>query len=147
MPLTAGVNHVAFVTQDLDRFIAFFVEVFEATISADLTEGPVRHALVDVGGGMTLHPFEIQGRPADPVDGEMFQRGRLDHVALDVRDEETFEVLRRRLSDHGASDGVATDFGVVRTTAFTDPDGGWWEIAHWKSGEPLPLDAAIVEQL
>jgi catechol 2,3-dioxygenase-like lactoylglutathione lyase family enzyme len=147
MPLTAGVNHVALTTEDLERFIDFFVAAFEATVSANLAEGPVRHALIDVGGGMTLHPFQIEGRPADPVDGEMFQRGRLDHVALEVGDEATFEMLRRRLTELGASDGVATDFGMVRTTAFTDPDGGWWEIAHWKSGEPLPLDAATVEQL
>lgn len=145
MPLTSGINHVALVTQDIDRFIEFFASVFDAEVRAAMTEGPVRHALIDVGGGTTLHPFELSGRPADPVDQDMFGRGRLDHVALNVDETETFEMLRRRLVERTASDGVATDFGVVRTVAFKDPDGGWYEIAHWKAGEPVPLEHAIVE--
>jgi catechol 2,3-dioxygenase-like lactoylglutathione lyase family enzyme len=83
-------------------------------------------------------------RPPDEA-GEAFQRGHLDHVALDVDDIDTFEELRHRLVDCGASDGTATDFGMVRTVAFRDPDGWWGEIAHWKDGEPLPLDEAAVE--
>lgn len=145
MALTSGINHIALVTQDLDRFIEFYVSVFEAEVTVDLTEGPVRHALVDVGAGTTLHPFQISGRPPDAVESEMFKRGRLDHVALNVEDAAVFEELRRRLVEREATDGVATDFGVVRTVAFTDPDGGWCEIAHWKPGDPLRLDQAVVE--
>lgn len=146
MPLTSGINHVASVTADLDRLVEFYERVFEAEVRAEVEEGPVRHALIDLGGGMTLHPFQIAGRPPDEA-AEMFQRGHLDHVALNVDNVGTFEVLRRRLVDCGASDGTATDFGMVRTVAYRDPDGWWGEIAHWKGGEPLPLDEAIVEEL
>lgn len=144
MPLTSGINHVASVTSDLDRFIDFYTSVFEAEVRVDLVEGPVRHALIDVGGGTTLHPFQFDGRTADGPHGDMFERGHLDHVSLDVADEETFSLLRERLVESGASDGTMTDFGVVRTVAFRDPDGWWGEIAIWSDGEPLPLDRAVV---
>lgn len=121
--------------------------VFGASVFAELTEGPVRHALIDLGGGMALHPFEFTGRPTDAPYGEMFQRGHLDHVSLNVPDEETFDVLRRRLVERGASDGDSRDFGAVRTVAFPDPDGWWGEIAIWTGGDPVPLDQAVTTTL
>jgi catechol 2,3-dioxygenase-like lactoylglutathione lyase family enzyme len=144
MPLTSGINHVALVTADLDRLLDFYTSVFEAEVRVELVEGPVRHALIDVGGGTTLHPFEFSGRPADGPFGEMFERGHLDHVSLNVSDEDTFALLRQRLVDCDASDGTMTDFGVVRTVAYRDPDGWWGEIAIWSDGEPLPLEQAVV---
>lgn len=144
MPMTSGINHVALVTADLDRFVGFYTSVFDGQVFAELSEGPVRHALIDLGGGMALHPFEFAGRPADGPFGEMFERGHLDHVSLNVADEETFQLLRRRLVECGASDGTMTDFGAVRTVAYRDPDGWWGEIAIWTGGEPVPLDEAEV---
>jgi hypothetical protein len=67
----------------------------------------------------------------------MFDRGHLDHVALNVGDYETFEMLRRRLVAAGVTDGMVTDFGNVRTIWFRDPDGGEGEIAQWQRGAPL----------
>jgi len=146
MALTSGANHVALVTDDLDRLIEFYASVFEADVFADMTEGPVRHALIDLGAGMALHPFEFAGRATDGPYGEMFERGHVDHVALNVTDELTFGQLRRRLVEVGASDGTMTDFGAVRTVSFRDPDGWWGEIAIWSDGEPRPLDRAVVTE-
>ncbi|MGA9277169.1 VOC family protein [Ilumatobacter sp.] len=147
MPLTTGINHLALVTADLDRLIEFYRSVFEANVFAQLAEGPVRHALIDIGSGMALHPFEFSGQPSEGPYGEMFQRGHLDHVSLNVPDEATFGMLRKRLVEQGASDGTMADFGAVRTVAFRDPDGWWGEIAIWTGGEPLPLDQAVVTPL
>lgn len=144
MPLTSGINHVALVTDDLDRFVGFYRSVFGAEVFAELTEGPVRHAMIDLGGGTALHPFQFEGRPPDGPYGEMFDRGHLDHLALDVDDPDTFERLRSRLVEEGATDGTTTDFGLVRTVAYRDPDGWWCEIALWTGGEPLPLEEATV---
>ena len=73
----------------------------------------------------------------------MFQRGRIDHFALNVADAETFERLRSDLVQRGASDGTVTDFGVIRVLSFTDPDGHTLELAHWVGGEdPSQIDAA-----
>lgn len=37
----------------------------------------------------------------------------------------------------GASDGLATDFGMHRVVMFRDPDGFEAEIALWTEGTPL----------
>jgi hypothetical protein len=64
----------------------------------------------------------------------MFQRGRIDHFALNAADPETFEELRTKLLVRGSTDGTVTDFGVMRVLTFTDPDGHPVELAHWVGG-------------
>jgi hypothetical protein len=75
----------------------------------------------------------------------MFGRGHLDHIALDVADREQFEMLRQRLVAIGASNGLATDFGMLRAVVFKDPDGLEAEIALWTDGTPLRYEEAIRE--
>jgi hypothetical protein len=71
----------------------------------------------------------------------MFQRGRIDHFALNVADEQTFDRLRTELIARACSDGTVTDFGVMRVLSFTDPDGHLLELAHWVGGtDPGDLD-------
>lgn len=146
MALTSGCNHVAIVTEDVDRFVAFYTEVFEATVRWDLEDGPVRHVLLDLGNGFVLHPFEFAGgNPHSRGSAVMFDRGHIDHLALDVADADIFEELRRRLVERGATDGAVTDFGPTRNVWFTDPDGHGSEIALWVDGEPRTFDERIVE--
>jgi catechol 2,3-dioxygenase-like lactoylglutathione lyase family enzyme len=145
MQRLGGVNHVTFITHDMDRLVTFYEEVFEAH---KLMELPVpqlngRHALIDVGGGTVLHPFEIPGSGQPGPGQPMFGRGRLDHFALQAPDNETFESLRERLVARGVSDGAITDFGVMRVLTFMDPDGLDVEIAHWVGGtDPAEIDMA-----
>lgn len=136
MALTNGCNHVAIVTQDLDRFIAFYRDAFEADVDFDLAEDGLRHAMVRLGAGFGLHPFELPGdNPHATGRTSIFDRGHLDHLALDVADAATFEALRARLVAMGASDGTVTDFGRIRSVSFTDPDGLDGEIALWVDAE------------
>jgi catechol 2,3-dioxygenase-like lactoylglutathione lyase family enzyme len=137
MALTHGCHHVAVITEDMDRFLDFYVSVFDATVKWDLREDGIRDAVVDLGAGSALHPFQlpeinIHARGS----AEMFNRGHLDHVALNVTDSETFEELRRRLVERGATDGMVTDFGVARSVWFEDPDGHGCEIAMWVDAPP-----------
>lgn len=148
MPLATGCNHVALVTADLDRFIAFWRGVFDAEVVVEMREGGLRHAMVDVGGGLCLHPFEFEdGNPHSAASVDIFDRGHLDHLAIAVDDPEAFVLLRRRLVDIGATDGQLTDFGPVRTVWFEDPDGMGCEIAHWSDGDPVSLDDARREPM
>src|SRR5262245_52843004 len=102
MPITNGIHHVAVITADLDRWLAFCVDVFAADVLVDMTEDGMRHTMVDVGGGATLHAFMlIANRWAQPVD-PMFDRGHVDHLALDAPSRDAFEQLRRRLVERGA---------------------------------------------
>jgi catechol 2,3-dioxygenase-like lactoylglutathione lyase family enzyme len=99
-----------------------------------------------MGGGFALHPFQLDdGSPHAAGSAEMFQRGHLDHVALDVADEATLQLLRRRLVERGATDGAVTDFGVTRSVWFSDPDGHGWEIALWQDAPPRTFDDRVVE--
>lgn len=146
MPLSNGCNHVTIVTQDLDRFVAFYTHVFDAELRMDELEGDFRHVMIDIGGGFCLHPFELpevsdhaEGRP------KIFQRGHIDHFALDFSDAQGFETARRRLFKAGATSGQVRDFGVIKILTFTDPDGMECEIALWKEGKPLTMAESTVE--
>lgn len=141
MPLAAGCNHVATHTQDLDRLVAFYAQVFDAEVSVDLQEGPIRHAMIDLEGGFCLHPFEhADGSLHAAGSDKMFDRGHLDHLAIDVADRQTFQLLRTRLVDAGASEGTITDFGAVQCVWFEDPDGMGAEIAIWTDAAPRRFD-------
>lgn len=146
MPLSAGCNHVALVTQDLNRFIDFYRTVFDAEVRYDLDEGELRHALVDLGAGFALHPFEFaDGNPNARASDEMFGRGHLDHLAINVEDPEAFELLRARLVEAGATDGTVTDFGAVRCVWFEDPDGMGSEISIWSDRAPRHFNDRVQE--
>ena len=140
MALVDGIHHVAFVTADLDRLIGFYERVFDARVTLDRADGERRHALIAVGEHTMLHPFEV---PADRVPGRqaMFERGRLDHLALDATSKEAFLEIRRRLIAEGAhatENGLVTDMGgSVWSISFHDPDGMWGEVM-W-----MPSDASF----
>lgn len=145
MGLLTGCNHIALITRDIDRFVEFYTHVFEGTVIADMTEGDLRHVLLDLGG-VVLHPFYFSGdHPHASGRPEMFDRGHIDHFALNVADAAVFEELRRRLVEAGATDGTVTDFGVTRNVWFQDPDGMGCEIAMWGPGKPLAFDNRIQE--
>ncbi|MBA2607756.1 MAG: VOC family protein, partial [Actinobacteria bacterium] len=53
----------------------------------------------------------------------MFGRGRLDHVGFQAASLEAFNEVRRRLMAKDATDGYVSDFGLVYSCFFRDPDG------------------------
>jgi catechol 2,3-dioxygenase-like lactoylglutathione lyase family enzyme len=137
MKLLNDINHLTFLTADMDRLIAFYERVFEARVTLDLVEDGLRHVFIEVGPHTVLHPFQVPGvEPPDPQP-PMFQRGRLDHFALNAASEEAFRELRRRVVIEGASDGVVTDMGSLLIFTFTDPDGGVHEVVWMKPGVPV----------
>lgn len=145
MPLLTGCNHIALVTEDIDRFVAFYGGIFDGTVIDDMTEGPLRHVLLDLGG-VVLHPFQLsEPNVHAAAKNEMFQRGHIDHFGLDVDDEAVFQKLRGRLVEAGATDGTVTDFGITRNVWFEDPDGMGCEIVMWAGAPMLSFDDRIQE--
>jgi catechol 2,3-dioxygenase-like lactoylglutathione lyase family enzyme len=136
--LLTGFNHVATVTRDMDRLVAFYQEVFDATPVFDLVAPglELRHVGLDVGGAF-IHAWEAEERTTGPFPQEMFRRGRLDHIALAARDEAALEVLRQRLVEHRACEGNVTDFGSILSVWFTDPDGMELEVCCIKTGASI----------
>lgn len=141
MPITAGAHHLTVFTSDMDRLIRFYEDVFDAVTVHDLAEpgadgGTLRHALIDLGCGFALHPFQMPGPTGQEAGSmEMGKRGHIDHLALRVADEDSLQEIRRRLVAAGASDGQLTDFGTIRLIAFRDPDGMEVEVALWTGEE------------
>ena len=136
LPLLNDVHHLTFVMSDMDRLIGFYERVFGARVTVDLEEEGLRHAFIEVGPHTVLHPFQVPGlEPPGPP--PMFQRGRLDHFALNAASEETFGEILRRVVAEGAGDGAVTDMGSLLNFGFTDPDGGQHEVVWVKPGVPL----------
>lgn len=125
--LLEGVNHIAVLTADMDRFIRFYQDAFDATVVMDNpnhagNEGE-RMVIMTIGGQSELNVFEVPGNDQASVQTPMFGRGRLDHFGLNASDRETFEEVRQRLMKLGALDGTITDFGAKLSVFFRDPDG------------------------
>lgn len=122
--LLNGMNHVAVLTKDTDRFHTFYREVFEATVSHDQAVAPgMRLSMVDIGPFTEINLFELDANREADHQTPMFGRGRIDHVGLQAASLEAFDVIRDRLLAKGATDGFVTDFGPILSLFFTDPDG------------------------
>jgi catechol 2,3-dioxygenase-like lactoylglutathione lyase family enzyme len=135
--LLNGIQHLTFLTADMDRLIAFYRRVFDARVTLDLDEDGLRHVFIEVGPHTVLHPFQVPGIEPPAEQPPMFQRGRLDHFALNAASEEAFRELRQRIVAAGAGNGMVTDMGSLLIVTFTDPDGGVHEVVWMKPGVPV----------
>ena len=137
MTLLSGFHHLTFLTADMDRLASFYERVFDARVVLDLEEEGLRHAFIAIGPDTVLHPFQIPGVVVPQETPPMFQRGRLDHFALNAASEEAFLDIRRRLISEGASSGDVTDMGSLLNLTFADPDGASHEVVWVKPGVPV----------
>src|SRR5829696_4273400 len=137
MRLVEGVEHLTFLSDDLDRLAAFYERVFEARKTLDLTEEGIRHLFLEVGPTTVLHPFQfLDRRDLPPAPGIMFQRGRLDHFALLAASEEAFREIRRRIQSEGAADRDVRDMKTMWIMGFHDPDDFYVEVIWRKPDVP-----------
>lgn len=137
MPLLSGMHHVATLTADMDRLIAFYERVFDAPAVLDMEEEGLRHAFIPLGPETLLHPFQIPGIDVPQGELPMFARGRIDHLALTATDEAAFWEVRRRVIAERAGTGEVTDFGPHYGLSLLDPDGLWLEVVWPKPGAPF----------
>ncbi len=123
MRLLSGLNHVAVLTGDLNRFTDFYTNVLGLEIVFTESAPGFRHAILRIGPDAWLHPAEITGNTHTSALPAMFTRGHLDHLALTAASQTAFDTLRARLIERGASDGVVETLGAFHTLWFEDPDG------------------------
>ena len=128
--MLTGLNHVAVLTEDLDRFVDFYREVFELDLVFEEATPAFRHAILRTGSTSWLHPAELTGNPHATAIPEMFARGHLDHLALTASDAAAFAVACERLLSRGVTDGSVEDLGAFHAVWFTDPDGMNVELVH-----------------
>lgn len=125
MTLTSGFNHVATLTPDLDRFKAWYQQVFGAVTTFEMTarDDHPRMAIMDVGGDSYLNVFEV---PDESIIGDrrsIGARGAIDHFGLAVADLEALKAMRSRLVDVGADVGEIQRLGTEWSLFFRDVDG------------------------
>jgi catechol 2,3-dioxygenase-like lactoylglutathione lyase family enzyme len=125
MTFSIGFNHVAVITPDLDRLVAFYGKVFDGdkVFEMDATDDHPRMAIVTVGGGASLNIFEA---PAETIIGERRTpgaRGAIDHYAIAVESRDELEEARDRLTAAGADIGEIQALGDEWSLFFRDPDG------------------------
>ena len=146
--LLDGVNHVAIITENTERFLEFYKDVFDATVSMVEQIGPGTLTMVDIGPKTELNVFEVKDMDAQ-TRGSMFTHGPIDHIGLSAKDKESFDEIRRRLMAKGATDGFVTDFGKALSVFFVDPDGLEGEVLLFLSrdneGNPPGTPAAGYE--
>jgi catechol 2,3-dioxygenase-like lactoylglutathione lyase family enzyme len=136
--LLSGINHVAVLTKDTDRFHAFYRDVFDATVFADqvISDGEQegRLSIVTIGPHTELNVFQLPDNAEADRHTPMFGRGPIDHMGLQAESHEAFDEIRRRLIERGCTDGFVTDFGVAISLFFIDPDGLEGEVVLDKPG-------------
>jgi catechol 2,3-dioxygenase-like lactoylglutathione lyase family enzyme len=125
MATTTGFNHVATLTSDLDRLVAFYTRVFGAEVTFEMEAQPdhPRMVILDLGAGASLNVFEVD---ADSILGDRRQqggRGAIDHFALAVDSRATLDAVRDRLVEAGADIGEVQRLGDEWSLFFRDPDG------------------------
>ena len=122
--LLDGVNHIAWISGDVDRLGRFYQRVFDAVVGPTRPHGSGETmTVIDIGPSTQLNVFVIDGNTEADRQTPMWGRGRIDHVGLAAASPEAFEVIRGRLIDTGASDGTVSDFGGALSIFFRDPDG------------------------
>jgi catechol 2,3-dioxygenase-like lactoylglutathione lyase family enzyme len=134
--LVNDLHHMTFLTADMDRLISFYERIFDARVTLDSEEVGLRHAFIEIGPHTVLHPFEVPGVEV-PGRQAIFERGRLDHFALNAASEEAFREIRRRLNRRGRQcDRGRTGYrhGLHAQLQLPRSDDGWHEVMWVKPG-------------
>lgn len=132
-----GINHLAMVTNDMDKTVRFYRDVLDMKLVAatgNIRGGyPYRHYFFEIGDGNTIAFFEwpeTEGfhKPAgQPVKGPV----QFDHVSFDVESEEALIELQTRLANFGVEVTHVVDHKLIHSIYFHDPNGIALEASVW----------------
>ena len=133
-----GVNHLALVTNDMEKTVRFYRDILEMPLVAAIGNAPgsypYRHYFFEVGPNNTIAFLEWPGlveafyKPAgQPVAGRI----QFDHVSFDVESEEALLELQDRLEQAGVEVTPVIDHRFIHSIYFTDPNGIALEATVW----------------
>ena len=125
--LLDGINHVAIITENTDRFVRFYEDVFDATVSSREEIPPGTLTMVDVGPRTELNVFELREGGDAQVRGSMFGHGPKSPPALAAGEQEPGGTAHKTSGAGGeyAKGGSTKMFGfspsVPATAGITGP--------------------------
>ena len=127
MALTTGFNHIATLTTDLDRFAAFYGDVFgaEVVFRMDAPADHPRMFIIDMGGGAALNVFEVP--PSDLIGDRrrIGGRGAIDHYGIAIDSLATLEQVRDRLVAADAEIGEIHQLGATTGRCSSATSTAW----------------------
>jgi catechol 2,3-dioxygenase-like lactoylglutathione lyase family enzyme len=126
MPITVGLNHIATLTTDMERTVAFYERAFGAVTTFELPASPdhPHMKILDLGGGAALNVFEVDAAEIIGDRRTKGRRGAIDHFGLAVTDRTVLDELAVRLAEAGADEvGNVQRLGHEWSLFFRDPDG------------------------
>ena len=147
-----GLNHLAFITDDMTKTIRFYRDLLGLELAAGIGHDGYRHYFFRMGGdqaseqgdGGQIAFFEYAG--AKPMKRDKFHgsptsepRG-FDHVALTVESKEALFALKDKLDAAGVEVHGAVDHGTLWSIYFFDPNNIPLE-ASWDCLELLATPA------
>jgi catechol 2,3-dioxygenase-like lactoylglutathione lyase family enzyme len=134
-PRWRGINHLALVTDDMDKTVRFYHGVLGARLIATIGTPDFRHYFFEIGPENTIAFFEYHGfhsstftKPAGIHDRRAPQ---FDHLSFNLPDEEALLALRNRLKSAGCEVANVVDHGFIRSVYFNDPNGIALEASWW----------------
>ena len=140
-----GVNHLAMVTNDMEKTVRFYRDVLGMPLVAAIgnsSEIHYRHYFFEVGPNSTIAFFEWPGMVEEfhkPAGQPATGRIQFDHVSFDVDSEEALLELQERLQLAGGEVTQVIDHRFIHSIYFTDPNGIALEASVWiKNPTGLP---------
>lgn len=142
----AALHHVALVTNDMKKTVAFYRDLLGSEIAMGHRlgrPGNERHYFITVAPNTVFAFFEFPDAelPAHK-DATLPSTGRaLDHIAFFAGSNERFDTWYRRLSEAGVAHlSPIRDMGIVRAFFFDDPNGITLEVmAGTGEGMSFPI--------
>ena len=132
-----GVNHLALVTDDMEKTVRFYRDVLGmkvvGTIGGEVEGKPMRHYFFSLGPGSCIAFFEWPGveLPASKASGVPASGRHFDHVSIGLETEQGLLRLRTRLLEAGLPVSDVVDHGMVRSIYIEDPNGISLEFSVW----------------
>ncbi len=134
----AGINHLALVTNDMDKTVRFYRDVLGmevvGSLSGEIEPGvSMRHYFFSIGQGNTVAFFEWQGVEMPPrKDAGTRKSGiQFDHVSFNLDSEKSLLELQARVRSHGVAATDIVDHGFIHSIYFEDPNGISLEFSVW----------------
>ncbi len=145
----SGVNHLAMVTQDMNKTILFWRDLLGMRLVAGLGRPGYRHYFFEISENDMIAFFEWGGvEPIPEVDHGHPRRGPLvfDHVSFGVEQEEDLWALKDKLDAAGFWVSEIIDHGFIHSLYSFDPNGIPIEFSHPVEGIDIRQHPRMIDK-